>query len=76
MAALSAMVSLEIPQVNIMTKMDLLSPKAKKEIEKYGQSTSASFQKKIKTPQNWLFTTILNTVRKQNQANVEINLEK
>lgn len=34
MAALSAMVSLEIPQVNIMTKMDLLSPKAKKEIEK------------------------------------------
>uniref|UniRef100_A0A8C8K0K5 GPN-loop GTPase 3 n=1 Tax=Oncorhynchus tshawytscha TaxID=74940 RepID=A0A8C8K0K5_ONCTS len=35
MAALSAMVSLEIPTVNIMTKMDLLSPKAKKEIEKY-----------------------------------------
>lgn len=35
MAALSAMVSLEIPQINIMTKMDLLSPKAKKEIEKY-----------------------------------------
>lgn len=35
MAALSAMASLEIPQVNIMTKMDLLSPKAKKEIEKY-----------------------------------------
>lgn len=35
MAALSAMVSLEIPQVNIMTKMDLLSPKAKKEMEKY-----------------------------------------
>lgn len=34
MAALSAMVTLEIPQVNIMTKMDLLSPKAKKEIEK------------------------------------------
>lgn len=35
MAALSAMVILEIPQVNIMTKMDLLSPKAKKEMEKY-----------------------------------------
>ncbi|XP_051956209.1 GPN-loop GTPase 3-like [Xyrauchen texanus] len=35
MAALSAMVMLEIPQVNIMTKMDLLSPMAKKEIEKY-----------------------------------------
>lgn len=35
MAALSAMVTLEIPHVNIMTKMDLLSPKAKKEIEKY-----------------------------------------
>ncbi|KAB1255483.1 GPN-loop GTPase 3 [Camelus dromedarius] len=33
LAALSAMVSLEIPQVNIMTKMDLLSKKAKKEIE-------------------------------------------
>ncbi|KAL4609588.1 GPN-loop GTPase 3 [Arapaima gigas] len=35
MAALSAMVSLEIPQVNIMTKMDLLNHKAKKEIERY-----------------------------------------
>ncbi|KAJ8384924.1 hypothetical protein AAFF_G00197320 [Aldrovandia affinis] len=35
MAALSAMITLEIPQVNIMTKMDLLSHKAKKEIEKY-----------------------------------------
>ncbi|XP_054613378.1 GPN-loop GTPase 3 [Dunckerocampus dactyliophorus] len=35
MAALSAMVSLEIPQINIMTKMDLLSAKAKKEIGKY-----------------------------------------
>ncbi|KAJ8286446.1 hypothetical protein GJAV_G00039340 [Gymnothorax javanicus] len=35
MAALSAMLTLGIPQVNIMTKMDLLSPKAKKEIEKY-----------------------------------------
>ncbi|KAK2102585.1 GPN-loop GTPase 3 [Saguinus oedipus] len=35
LAALSAMVSLEIPQVNIMTKMDLLSKKAKKEIEKF-----------------------------------------
>lgn len=35
MVALSAMVTLEIPQVNIMTKMDLLSPQAKKEIEKY-----------------------------------------
>uniref|UniRef100_A0A0B8RQM2 GPN-loop GTPase 3 n=1 Tax=Philothamnus irregularis TaxID=1899461 RepID=A0A0B8RQM2_9SAUR len=35
MAALSAMVSLEIPQINIMSKMDLLSKKAKSEIEKY-----------------------------------------
>ncbi|XP_044296867.1 GPN-loop GTPase 3 [Varanus komodoensis] len=35
MAALSAMVSLEIPQVNVMTKMDLLNKKAKVEIEKY-----------------------------------------
>uniref|UniRef100_A0A8D0E7P8 GPN-loop GTPase 3 n=2 Tax=Salvator merianae TaxID=96440 RepID=A0A8D0E7P8_SALMN len=35
MAALSAMVALEIPQVNVMTKMDLLSKKAKAEIEKY-----------------------------------------
>ncbi|CAL8280253.1 unnamed protein product [Boreogadus saida] len=54
MAALSAMVSLEIPQVNIMTKMDLLSPKAKKEIEKYldpdmfsmMEDNSASFRSK------------------------------
>lgn len=35
MAALSAMVTLEIAQVNLMTKMDLLNPKDKKEIEKY-----------------------------------------
>ncbi|XP_040842950.1 GPN-loop GTPase 3 isoform X1 [Ochotona curzoniae] len=35
LAALSAMISLEIPQINIMTKMDLLSKKAKKEIEKF-----------------------------------------
>uniref|UniRef100_A0A803JBA0 GPN-loop GTPase 3 n=1 Tax=Xenopus tropicalis TaxID=8364 RepID=A0A803JBA0_XENTR len=35
LAALSAMVSLEIPQCNIMTKMDLLGKKAKKEIEKF-----------------------------------------
>ncbi|XP_063171710.1 GPN-loop GTPase 3 [Candoia aspera] len=35
MVALSAMVSLEIPQINVMTKMDLLSKKAKTEIEKY-----------------------------------------
>ncbi|TFK14028.1 adherens junction-associated protein 1 [Platysternon megacephalum] len=35
LAALSAMILLEIPQINIMTKMDLLSKKAKKEIEKY-----------------------------------------
>ncbi|XP_072254130.1 GPN-loop GTPase 3 [Pyxicephalus adspersus] len=35
MAALSAMVSLEIPQCNLMTKMDLLSKKAKKEMEKF-----------------------------------------
>lgn len=34
LAALSAMISLEIPQINVMTKMDLLSKKAKKEIEK------------------------------------------
>ncbi|XP_055963162.1 GPN-loop GTPase 3-like [Sorex fumeus] len=35
LAALNAMVSLEIPQVNIMTKMDLLRKRAKKEIEKF-----------------------------------------
>ncbi|TEA35990.1 hypothetical protein DBR06_SOUSAS810114 [Sousa chinensis] len=35
LSALSAMISLEIPQVNVMTKMDLLSKKAKKEIEKF-----------------------------------------
>ncbi|XP_055965628.1 GPN-loop GTPase 3-like [Sorex fumeus] len=35
LTALSAMVSLEIPQVNIMTKMDLLSKRAEKEVEKF-----------------------------------------
>lgn len=35
----SAMISLEIPQVNIMTKMDLLSKKAKKGSEKFLDQT-------------------------------------
>uniref|UniRef100_A0A8C4RBV5 GPN-loop GTPase 3 n=1 Tax=Eptatretus burgeri TaxID=7764 RepID=A0A8C4RBV5_EPTBU len=35
LAALSAMVSLEVPQVNVMTKMDLLSPAAQKEVERF-----------------------------------------
>ncbi|XP_028680730.2 GPN-loop GTPase 3 [Erpetoichthys calabaricus] len=43
MAALSAMVSLEIPQINIMTKMDLLSKTAKKEIEKFLDPDMYSF---------------------------------
>ncbi len=34
MCALSAMVSLEIPHVNVMSKLDLLSKKAKKELER------------------------------------------
>lgn len=34
MAALSAMVTLELPHVNILSKMDLLDKKAKKEVEK------------------------------------------
>ncbi|XP_077995915.1 GPN-loop GTPase 3-like [Glandiceps talaboti] len=33
LSALSAMVNLEIPHVNVMTKMDLLSAKAKKDVE-------------------------------------------
>ncbi|XP_043924579.1 GPN-loop GTPase 3 [Protopterus annectens] len=62
LAALSAMVTLEIPQMNIMTKMDLLSKKAKKEIEKYldpdtysliedstGSLTSSKFKKLTET---------------------------
>lgn len=35
LATLSAIISLDIPQVIVMTKMDLLSKKAKKEIEKF-----------------------------------------
>ena len=35
MAALSAMVTLELPHVNILSKMDLLDKKTKREIEKY-----------------------------------------
>lgn len=62
LAALSAMVTLEIPQMNVMTKMDLLSKKAKKEIEKYldpdtysliedstGALTSSKFKKLTET---------------------------
>jgi hypothetical protein len=35
LAALSVMVTLEIPHLNIMTKVDLLSKKEKEELEKY-----------------------------------------
>lgn len=35
LTALSTMVNLEIPHVNVMTKIDLLSKKAKKELERY-----------------------------------------
>ncbi|KAI8504945.1 GPN-loop GTPase 3 [Branchiostoma belcheri] len=35
LSALSAMVTLEVPHINVMTKMDLLSKKTKKEIERY-----------------------------------------
>ena len=35
LSALSTMVNLEIPHVNIMSKVDLLSKKAKKELERY-----------------------------------------
>ncbi|XP_078741788.1 GPN-loop GTPase 3 [Lampetra fluviatilis] len=35
LTALSAMVSLEIPQVNVLSKMDLLSPGARKQIHKF-----------------------------------------
>ena len=34
MAALSSMVTLELPHVNILSKMDLLDRKTKKDIEK------------------------------------------
>ena len=34
MTALSAMVTLELPHVNVLSKVDLLEKKAKKEIEK------------------------------------------
>lgn len=36
LTALSTMVNLEIPHVNVMTKIDLLSKKAKKELERLG----------------------------------------
>ena len=35
MAALSVMVNLELPHVNILTKMDLLSKSARKQLDKY-----------------------------------------
>ena len=34
MTALSAMVTLELPHINVLSKVDLLDKKAKKEIEK------------------------------------------
>ena len=35
LSALSAMVNLEIPHVNVMSKLDLLSKQAKKDLERY-----------------------------------------
>lgn len=35
LSALSTMITLEIPHVNVMTKIDLLSKKAKKELDRY-----------------------------------------
>ena len=35
MAALSTMVTLEVPHINVMTKVDVLSPKAKEALEEY-----------------------------------------
>ncbi|XP_013412105.1 GPN-loop GTPase 3 [Lingula anatina] len=35
LSALSAMVNLEVPHINVMTKVDLLSKKAKKNLERY-----------------------------------------
>lgn len=35
MAALSVMINLELPHVNVLTKMDLLSKSAKKQLDKY-----------------------------------------
>lgn len=34
LSALSTMITLEIPHVNVMTKIDLLSKKAKKELDR------------------------------------------
>ena len=34
MSALSAMVTLEVPHINVLSKLDLLSANAKKELEK------------------------------------------
>ena len=35
MTALSAMVTLELPHVNVLSKMDLLDKRTKKEVQKY-----------------------------------------
>ena len=35
LVALSTMVALELPHINVLSKMDLLDKKAKKEIERY-----------------------------------------
>jgi len=43
MSALSAMVTLEIPHVNVMSKIDLLSKTSKKGLEKYVDYQSIKF---------------------------------
>ena len=35
LSALSAMVNLQIPHINVMTKLDLLSKKSQKDLERY-----------------------------------------
>ena len=47
MAALSAMVCLEVPHVNVLSKIDLLSKSSKKQLERYCDPHSLLLQTEI-----------------------------
>uniref|UniRef100_A0A1L8DI81 GPN-loop GTPase 3 n=1 Tax=Nyssomyia neivai TaxID=330878 RepID=A0A1L8DI81_9DIPT len=53
MAALSVMVNIELPHVNILSKMDLLSKSAKKQLDRYLEPDPMALLSEVNTESAW-----------------------
>ncbi|XP_055695497.1 GPN-loop GTPase 3 [Lutzomyia longipalpis] len=53
MAALSVMVNIELPHVNILSKMDLLSKSARKQLDKYLEPDPMALLSEVNTESAW-----------------------